>query len=609
LTTWFPLPENYGDMTPADQRTARLAILMAQSTPEKLVRAWEFFRNIYLKPIGKGFYRTGFVPSPPFHFTMIEDLGRYARNAEAAPRGSAKSTVIGCEVILLLLLTRPYFSIVLGMATDSLIEARFDTVMDQLTTNPLIIEDFGNQKPNRGDAIWNHHHIHLNNGSTLQGFSVMGRKRGARAHLFILDDPESDPDSESQESQQLVLEKFERILFRQIIPMLEHGSAIFWIGTLINRRSFLYHATCSDDPRFTFWNRRVFSAIDYNQIDPTHVSILWPDKMSREFLEARRAEIGDSAFAAEYMNDPTSETARLFTVDPRLNEYTVLDYNYDEPPTKNPFASSAEVIWYLKDGANFKECKKLFKDWIAPMYRIATFDFASGLGQHADYSCLAIMGFDTFNILWLLDMWLGRARDAQLLSTIYQMTEKWKVRIIGVESSSIQIQFAEAVDEFVGTRSASSLGGWRPRVMPVKYPPNMSKGSRIAGLEWRFVAGKIKYPAHLAGRWPFSQLYMQTHDFTKDLALLPKDDAVDTVAMSQYVVHTKGTKSALGEKKKGTLVDRIMLGEQVTGLPFLSSADLHSLTPEEMAALEDKAYRTSKVNRTRFDIRRPQVIG
>ena len=85
------------------------------------------------------------------------------------------------------------------------------------------------------------------------------------------------------------------IMFRQIIPMLESGSSIFWIGTLINRRSFLYHATSSDDPRFDFWNRKVLKAIEYDKDDSKKVYVLWPEKWSKEILEARRDEIGPSA--------------------------------------------------------------------------------------------------------------------------------------------------------------------------------------------------------------------------------------------------------------------------------------------------------------------------
>ena len=224
------------------------------------------------------------------------------------------STVIGVEIPLLLLLTRPYFPISECLSTDSAVEERFDRIQEQLTTNDLILRDFGTQKPKRGDAIWNRHHIHTLSGSSLRGFSVMGKKRGARPRLFILDDPEADPSGvggESQVSQQLILEKFEQILFRQIIPMLEQGAAIFWIGTIISRRSFLHRAICMNDPRFDHWNRRIFKAEEYDPVAPSRVSVLWPELWPEETLKIRRAEIGEAAFSAEYLNEPISETVCL----------------------------------------------------------------------------------------------------------------------------------------------------------------------------------------------------------------------------------------------------------------------------------------------------------
>ena len=109
---------------------------------------------------------------------MVYDLGKYARNATAAPRGSAKSTVIGLEIPLLLSLTRPHYEMSLGLATDRLVEERFDKIIQQFVENELILQDFGEMKPPRGRKIWNHHQLSLMNGAIIKGLSVMGKKQG-----------------------------------------------------------------------------------------------------------------------------------------------------------------------------------------------------------------------------------------------------------------------------------------------------------------------------------------------------------------------------------------------------------------------------------------------
>ena len=589
----WPLPKDYEELSFDGQKQARLAVLHNQSTPFNLVVAWDFFRRCYLAGVGKLFYKNGFEESPPFHYDLIYDLGSFGRNCQAAPRGSAKSTVIGIEAPLLLSLTRPHYEMSLGLATDKLVEERFDKLIQQFTQNELILQDFGEVKPPRGRSIWNHHYLSLNNGAVIKGLSVMGKKRGGRPRLFILDDPENDPDSDSQAAAQAVVEKFEMIMFRQIIPMLEAGSSIFWIGTLINRRSFLYHATSSEDPRFDFWNRKVLKAIAYDKEDSNKVYILWPEKWPQRVLEARREEIGPSAFASEYCNEPVSAQDRILVIDQRKNEYTV-EGEFD---WKNPLAHTGLIKWserFMEPGRRiYKEFEKPFRELVLPMYKILLFDYGQGLSQYNDYSCIAVLGFDTSNTLWILDMWLGRAKEATLLRLIYEKGLAWRPRILGIEAVSIQMSFAEAVKVYIDEMESKISTPWRARVFPITYPARVSKAQRISAMEWRYSPGKIKYPAHLAGTWPFDQLYQQTEDFTPDLALLPHDDAIDTISMSQYVVKNRGGKFV---KEKGipSLLERIRRNlPLIKGIPLLSGVSSRHITGEMLDILSENARKSA----------------
>jgi len=530
------------------------------------------------------------------------------------------STVIGVEAPLLLALTRPYFSIAMGMSTDRLIEGRFDRLMIELTENPQITADFGVIKPLRGTAIWNHHHLHLANGSVIEGFSVMGRKRGARPRLFILDDPEFDSEATggSSNSQYLITEKYEQILFRQIIPMLAKGSAIFWIGTMINRRCLLYRACEGDDPRFGVWMRRVYVAED-----TTRTKALWDAAWPLEFLRAREMEIGTSAYSSEYLNRPLTDETKLLQIDPDFNEYIIPDYRTMEPQEQAHLLSSTkEVFWNERkrvgnpgEAPDFETEKKQgqIHKVFGSMYRVALVDTASGLEAKNDYRSIAILGFDHNNCLWVLDLWLGKVKDSVFYRKIYEMGQKWLVRAIGIEACGTQGNLVDSMGEYVNefTRKLGASGGessiWVPRVIPIRYPARMSKGDRIAGLEWRFNAGKIKYPHHRVNEWPFSALYEQTENFTRDLALLRYDDAIDTVAMSIFLVHTRGRESAKAPAKK-TLSQQIKSGEPIApGLPLLSGVNPSDLTAEEMRNLLANFY--SPQNEGKYKTRnKPNII-
>lgn len=638
---WWPLPPDYGQLTVAGQKEARLAVLYYQDNPMALVTAWELFRNLYLKTRGEAFYRGGFTPSPDFHYQGVWDIGEHARNALAAPRGFGKSVVFGLELPLFLLLTRSFFDIILCLSTDKLVEARFDKIIEELTDNDAIREDFGIMKPKRGDAIWNHHHLHCNNGSVLEGFSITGRKRGARPKLFILDDPEYDPDAkDSVATSRLLHEKFEMYLFRQIIPMLEQGSSIFWIGTMINRRSFLYNACSGEDSRFDIWNRRILQAVVSDSQHPAKTKLLWKQKWDEKFLAARKKEIGPSAFSAEYLNNPISGQEKVLAIDPILNEYTMpnvplLSTHSQESDSVGTQRTSKSISGLEILGGNYPvryhqraarsmdslleidpEKDISFQDkpsgeFFSSMYRIATVDLAHGLSSRHDFSCICIMGFDKSNCLWILDMWMGRVREAQLIAQIYKMGFAWRVKVVGIESVSIQMSLVESASEYFGTRELTD--GWAPRVMPIRYPANVSKADRIGALEVRFLNGRIKYPAHLKDTWPFNALYEQTLKFTPDLALLRFDDAIDAVSMSQYVIHARGTRGPAVGDTELTMAERIAQNSPIIpGLPVLSGIGSNDLTPEMLEALIDKSikkrYNAGKSDRrSQFTIRRPYV--
>jgi len=608
----YPLPEDYEELTSAGQKEARLAVLNDQSSPMKLVEAWDFFRKVYLGGTQEAvFYKDGFCESPNFHADMVYDLGRFARNAWAAPRGSAKSTVIVLEVPILLALTRPYYEISLNFSTDRQKTPRFDTIMTQFQNNELIKEDFGSMVPLRGRGVWNHEHLQLRNGAIITGQSVMGKKRGGRPRLLIMDDPENDPDSDSETSRMAVIEKFETMLFKQMIPMLKQGSSMFWVGTLIDRKSFLFRATTGDDPRFDFWNRKVLRAIAYDKEDKSKVHILWPSMWPQDVLEARKKEIGASAFASEYCNEPISDLDRILFVDPRKNEYMV-DGHFD---WQNPLSNTNKVHWQERvfdddnDHRTYTEHSKPYGEHVGPMFRILLFDYASGLSSYHDYSCIAVVGFDTLGTMWVLHMWLGRAKKDTLLRLIYEKGLAWRVRILGIEAVSIQKDFAEAVQTYVTEQGEIQGNQWRGRVFPITYPAKESKAQRIASLEWRFNSGRIKYPAHLASKWPYDQMYAQTADFTMDLALLQHDDAIDTLGMSKHVVKTRGG-VLRRERGKPGLMERIIKNQLVVdGLPMLSGVSTSAISNEMMNVMSKQARkRVVEPNDRRLKRINPKII-
>jgi hypothetical protein len=604
INPWYPLPADYGDLTADGQRQARLFTLTSQGTPKEFVTAWDLFRRLYLQNTEPGFFYDDLVESPSFHYEMIEDVGRYIFNVFGAPRGFAKSTIIAIELVLFLLITRPYFKVGLCVSTDRILERQFDKLMVQLGRNPNVIQDFGVLQPKKGEGIWNHHTLTLTNGSVAEGFSVTGRKRGARPNLFVLDDPEYDPETNSESARQLIAENFEVLLFRQIMPMLERHCGLAWIGTIIGVRNYLYYACYTeDDPRFNSWNRKVYSAVDSSGIS------LWTQKWDEKFLEHKKMSMGSAAFDAEYQGKPSSDQDRLLTVDSTKNEYFIdpeTVTNQDSPLTD----ADALLSYHIRtpDG-RWDIVKTSPAELFKTLYKFVTFDYAEGLSPHHDYSCVAALGFDKYRCLWVLDMWMGRAQRPVLLSQIYKMGMKWNARTLGIECVGLQGELVEAMAEYVDEFSENSPLHYRPHVVPVKYPSGASKAFRIQGLQWRYEAGKIKYPRHLKHKWPINQLYTQTSDFTVDLALLPHDDAIDTVAMSQYMLKSRGIKPMENDGQVETLTQRLQENRlHIAGVPILSGLNASELSAAEMQAVLDIRHKdVIKQMKKRERDKRPRI--
>lgn len=539
---YYPLPSDYPTLDGKGQRQARVNAVTLQETPEDLVHAWAFFRGYYLFPTLHGeWYSHGILPSPPFHYDFIRDLGTYPFNVWAAPRASAKSTILGMEIPLLFLVTRPYSETVVIFSVGRFVNKRFDKVMTQIEHNPRIVADFGILKPTKGSGSWNHSALKLRNGSSLYGLAIEGKMLGERPNLLLFDDVEFDESLVIQPS--AWTERFEHLITYVATPMMEMGTCIGIIGTLHNRRFLIHRMATSKDPRYRIWNRRTLT------IENPDGSRVWPEKYTDKYLERQREVMGPAAFRSNYFNEPSTEAEHLLRIHPDLCQYTVETSGIGPHDAEQPLNSLASLVSKRKTGiasdsgiSKAEEVRRPFGDTVAKMFRIATLDYASTVSRHSDYSCIMVMGFENSqyykDTLWVLDLFLAKVRDDVLINQLWKMSEKWRTQVIGVEAASIQHQLFERIDLEFGDR-VGEQGGWRPRVIPLKYPAGLSKADRICGLQWRFNQFRVILPLDERSNWPIKELYAQIEGFTEDLAYLAHDDAIDTLAMHQYVVRPR----------------------------------------------------------------------
>ena len=554
---WYPLPPDYPLLDGDGQRQARVNAACLRGTPEEFVDSWDFFRRTYLEPTEPGFFYKRRVPSPPAHYQMIEDIGRYRRSIHVAPRGSAKSTIITRELNIKLALTLPHTTIFDVVSVHRLVGIHMTEVSKQFEENPFIIADFGNVRPSKGSRYqWSMKEgiFNLSNGATIECVSVDGRKRGARPDWIFLDDPEFDPAGEASETE--LSRNLESLIFRQLLPMLDVDQTFEWVGTLLNRRSALAKALFGRDPRFEHWNRRLYSA--YSD-DPTtgERSYFWPKKWDDAYLDNRRSELGEAAFEAEMQNNPRSDAAVLFHLEGAFNTYRIDGdaVSYGLPP----------------DGGR----RTLpLSDWFSGLAIAFLIDLAHRPSATSDYNCCLAAGWDGDDDWWVIDLLLNRKPHHMFLRDVEVLGARLRPCVVGVEDAAGQALFGGWLDSHT---AAKGPGNWVPPwIFPIRYPPKLSKEARISALETRMSRSRIRLPEHNRRTWPISELWNQVEGFTSDGLSLSWDDAIDSLSMLSFVPRRRAGGGFIPPDNLRDILKLLELGETTdpyTGLPLLWAMD------------------------------------
>lgn len=588
----WPLPSDYPTLTATGKKKARLNACRITGRPDLDTAAWAFFRDHYLIPQGPMWYKTGFTASPDAHYQWVYDWNRYDLLIHAAPRGTSKTT-INLEDILRKVVCLPYWECALFLSTQKFASDRLGRLMDQVEHNNLIIDDFGKLK----GRVWNRgSSMELNNGSSVRAMPMKGASLGTRpSGLICLDDVEKSDDQVITPSD--LRDNTREFFFNALHPMAQSpGRQIPMriIGTLYNRRMFIYWLYTTDDSRIKkFWKRTLLNIEDLG----------W-DAMGPEWQEKMKLMVGPTAWAAQYMNDPGTASTRMLSIHPELCTYWL--ENEDGAATTEPFASSANIVthqlkaWHKDDEKSepLPVPKKLVRKWsdvVANMRRFITVDWASTTGPDSDYSVIHVMGFENAeehrDTLYSLDIWWGRARTDQLIRIIYQMALRWGASLIGVEAYPVKSEFYERVRDDLPSMYGGT--GVPPRILPLKFPPHVDKPAKIMGLEWRFNQFRIKLPMdrHTRNKG-YERLFWEVENSTEDLALLDHDDCVDSLALHAAIgkPHQAVAADMPIETDPIKLIRQGTLTHDTTGLPVTSGMNASEIPPDLLHQLLMSRY-------------------
>lgn len=348
------------------------------------------------------------VPFGPHHeelFDLVEGEEGSKHIVRAEPREHGKSTIMDLVVVLWWLATRRKHFIVLVGDTASQAEGQLHAVIEEIEGNDLLAGDFPHLAPKldakRQYVKWTDREI-INCADQVvvaagAGKSLRGLKRRQyRPDAVIVDDLENDENVATKGQR----DKLESWLLKALLSLGGKGCDYFIIGTILHHDSVLMRLVRAERARAEFgepqvWDAKIIPA-EWKEDESSRKlyagvpkkwykrGILWPERWSRERLEAKKREIGSIAYAQEFLNDPSQREGKLFKEDwfnwypmgsrpENLDEYIGIDPSAGEKE-QSDFIGIADV-GIDKEGRIFPgrilETKITFRQLIKTIFALA----------------------------------------------------------------------------------------------------------------------------------------------------------------------------------------------------------------------------------------------
>lgn len=444
---------------------------------------------------------------PDFHRELVAEIMQEGKFAGAAPRGFAKSTIVGLIYLAWVALNGkkwfvPYIS-------DTFLQAKLIAggLRAEIETNEILRFIYPDAKSNRwgeeGFAINGLEHecfiLPLGAGMKIRGIKYKSR----RPDLVIIDDLENLEAVYSAERR----DKLQKWFDYDLEPAMDrYNKNIIYIGTILHYNSLL-RQVINGEGKYSAWRRRLWKALKEDG------GSLWPARFSAEYLVAIRDDpthpdfIGSVVFAQEMQNEPQDDKDRIIKL-AWLKTYTMRE----------------KWINYEADTDQLRLWK-----WLNTLERVGGVDPAISEKETADFFSVYAYGFDkTTGNEYQLDLIHGHYPDPNTqVKLICDAIEQWKLDKMGIESVAYQKGLYNLVKVELQRR-----GIYYCTLLPIKTDKDKIRRARIHSAA--FQSGFI----HLLSDH-------QNHAIIKgeieEFPLGAKDDAFDSLMLGR---ETRSSKKA-----------------------------------------------------------------
>lgn len=370
---------------------------------------------------GKAFFEKHFrEKSPEFHKDLVAAAVSHKKLVIAAPRGSAKSTILAFVFPSHQIMFKKRRFVVIISNTFKKAAMHLDTFKKELIDNQNLREVFPPMtivRDAEGDSIFQHQDG-FQTQVLCKGVDQLGSLRGVkfrayRPDLVIIDDLEDDELVKSPERRTELQETFDEVLDQ----LGDKSTQFIMIGTVLHDDSQL--AKMLHPEKYPEFHKITMRA--HLKPDTTEESSLWPEKWTVDFLKELR-RIKPNVYAKEMQNDPVAGVNQRFKKEQFRTWYSEGDNYY-------MLSDQGKII----SSGSLKHCKAAVAG-----------DLAWSEKRSADSSVL-MPGFLTPNSDILVDNYISKVgmRPDETGENLFVMVERLK-KLTG---SDVPVGFEKAMVE------------------------------------------------------------------------------------------------------------------------------------------------------------------
>jgi predicted phage terminase large subunit-like protein len=399
------------------------------------------------------------------------------RDAIAAPRGEAKSTVVSLIFVLWCVVrTAKHYPIIIMDAFEQAAEM-LEAIKAELEANPRLQSDFP-EVCGQG-RVWRAGCIVTANDIKIEAFGaakkIRGRRHGPhRPDLAILDDIENDENVATPAQR----DKLQRFVTKGVLSLgpADDSMDVVLIGTVLH-----YDSVLSRFLKNPLWHSKVFRAI-----------LQWPDRMDlwdqfeELLINGASPTLGEAAAMAHYDRNRLAMNAGAVVSWPAVRPLVKLMIKrardgheaFDSEQQNDPLSG---------DDAPFANCVQFWVNRLAEWVFYGSCDPSLGLkGNRRDPSAILVGGYQRVKgILNVVEAKIRKRVPDRIISDIIDAQREYRCVMWAIET----VQFQEFLRQELLKRSVAA--GVPVPARAVK--PHTDKDLRIEGLQPHVAHGQILF--------------------------------------------------------------------------------------------------------------------